>query len=224
MGNFDEQKWGDSVSAVTASRRRTYQDRRLAVPCLSTPRDSRRADQQRGPTHRAKGRDRLAQCDQLTELFGRDKSTISRHLRNVIADGELEREGVVADFASTASDGKTYQVAHYKLNVVISVGYRVKSTEGVAFRRWAMNHQARALRAGGFPRVSGSTARLRQGRAACGELARHGGLDAPVEFVQLTESVRRRPDPVALAARDLGDDAGIRQSVDRVVCGGRGCS
>jgi len=76
-------------------------------------------------------------ADQLVELFGRDKSTISRHLRNVFDDGELEREAVVADLATTAADGKTYQVAHYNLDVVISVGYRVKSPEGVTFRRWA---------------------------------------------------------------------------------------
>lgn len=76
-------------------------------------------------------------ADQLTELFGRDKSTISRHLRSVFADGELERDSVVADFATTAADGKNYQVTHYNLDVVISVGYRVKSPEGVSFRRWA---------------------------------------------------------------------------------------
>lgn len=76
-------------------------------------------------------------ADQLVELFGRDKSTISRHLRNVFDDGELERPAVVADFATTAVDGKTYRVAHYNLDVVISVGYRVKSAEGVRFRRWA---------------------------------------------------------------------------------------
>ncbi|WP_022889520.1 RhuM family protein [Agromyces italicus] len=76
-------------------------------------------------------------ADQLVALFGRDKSTISRHLRNVFEDGELERDSVVADFATTASDGKTYVVTHYNLDVVISVGYRVKSVEGVRFRRWA---------------------------------------------------------------------------------------
>ncbi|MGV8881591.1 MAG: RhuM family protein [Rhodoglobus sp.] len=76
-------------------------------------------------------------ADQLTQLFGRDKSTISRHLRNVFAEGELSRDSVVADFATTAADGKKYTVAHYNLDVIISVGYRVKSTEGVRFRTWA---------------------------------------------------------------------------------------
>lgn len=76
-------------------------------------------------------------ADQLVALFGRDKSTISRHLRNVFVEGELDRDGVVADFATTAADGKTYSVVHYNLDVIISVGYRVKSVEGVRFRRWA---------------------------------------------------------------------------------------
>lgn len=75
--------------------------------------------------------------EQLTELFERDKSTISRHIRNVFNEGELERDSVVAKFAITADDGKTYQVDHYNLDVIISVGYRVKSKRGVDFRKWA---------------------------------------------------------------------------------------
>jgi prophage maintenance system killer protein len=76
-------------------------------------------------------------ADQISALFGRDKSTISRHLRNLFADEELSPEAVVADFATTAADGKSYTVRHYNLDVVISVGYRVKSHEGVRFRQWA---------------------------------------------------------------------------------------
>jgi prophage maintenance system killer protein len=87
-------------------------------------------------------------ADQLVALFGRDKSTISRHLRNVFADGELDRQAVVADFATTAADGKTYSVAHYNLDVIISLGYRVKSLEGVQFRRWATNVLRQYLLAG----------------------------------------------------------------------------
>lgn len=75
--------------------------------------------------------------EQMTELFQRDKSTISRHLRNIFNDGELEEKSVVAFFATTASDGKIYQVAYYNLDAVISVGYRVKSQRGVQFRQWA---------------------------------------------------------------------------------------
>lgn len=75
--------------------------------------------------------------DQMAELFQRDKSTISRHIKNIFDDGELMRKSVVANFATTASDGKTYQVEYYNLDMIISVGYRVKSQRGVQFRIWA---------------------------------------------------------------------------------------
>ena len=75
--------------------------------------------------------------DQMADLFQRDKSTISRHIKNVFAEGELERDAVVAKFATTAADGKTYQVDFYNLDVIISVGYRVKSKRGTQFRIWA---------------------------------------------------------------------------------------
>lgn len=75
--------------------------------------------------------------DQMAELFQRDKSTISRHIKNIFAEGELERDAVVAKFATTAADGKTYQVDYYNLDVIISVGYRVKSLRGTQFRIWA---------------------------------------------------------------------------------------
>ena len=75
--------------------------------------------------------------DQMVQLFERDKSVISRHLRNVFAEAELERKAVVAENATTAADGKTYHVDYYNLDVIISVGYRVKSRRGVQFRQWA---------------------------------------------------------------------------------------
>jgi len=74
---------------------------------------------------------------QLAELFGRDKSVISRHLKAIFASGELERDSVVAKNATTAADGKTYQVEYYNLDAIISVGYRVKSLQGTRFRQWA---------------------------------------------------------------------------------------
>jgi len=74
---------------------------------------------------------------QLADLLGRDKSTISRHIANVFSEGELERGAVVAEFATTAADGKTYRVEHFNLDVIISVGYRVKSRQGTQFRIWA---------------------------------------------------------------------------------------
>lgn len=75
--------------------------------------------------------------DQMAELFQRNKSTISRHVKNVLEDGELEEKSVVAFFATTATDGKKYSVAYYNLDMIISVGYRVRSYRGVQFRIWA---------------------------------------------------------------------------------------
>lgn len=75
--------------------------------------------------------------DQMAELFGRDKSVIGKHVRNVFKEGELRKESVWAKIAYTAADGKTYQVDFYNLDVIISVGYRVKSMRGTQFRMWA---------------------------------------------------------------------------------------
>lgn len=74
--------------------------------------------------------------DQMSKLFARDKSVISRHIKNVLEE-ELSDNTVVAKFATTAKDGKKYQVDYYNLDVIISVGYRVKSKNGIIFRRWA---------------------------------------------------------------------------------------
>lgn len=74
---------------------------------------------------------------QMSTLFQRDKSVISRHIRNIFEEGELTRDQVVANFATTAADGKTYQVEYFNLDVIISVGYRVRSHRGVQFRIWA---------------------------------------------------------------------------------------
>ena len=75
--------------------------------------------------------------EQMGELFQRDKSTVSRHIKNIFTEGELDRNSVVANFATAATDGKTYQVDHFNLDVIISVGYRVKSLRGTQFRIWA---------------------------------------------------------------------------------------
>lgn len=75
--------------------------------------------------------------DQMAELFQRDKSVIGKHVRNIFKEGELAKEAVWAKFAYTASDGKTYQVDFYNLDVIISVGYRVRSLRGTQFRIWA---------------------------------------------------------------------------------------
>lgn len=75
--------------------------------------------------------------DQIASLFGRDKSVISRHIKNIFKEKELKRDSVVAFFATTASDGKTYQVEYFNLDVLISVGYRVNSVVATQFRQWA---------------------------------------------------------------------------------------
>ena len=74
---------------------------------------------------------------QMAELFGRERSVITKHIGGVFRERELEAKSVCANFAHTAEDGKTYQVDHYNLDVVISVGYRVKSKRGTQFRIWA---------------------------------------------------------------------------------------
>jgi prophage maintenance system killer protein len=75
--------------------------------------------------------------NQMAELFGRDKSVISRHLRKVFRDNELDRNSVVAFFATTAADRKTYKVEYFNLDAILSVGYRVNSKRGTQFRIWS---------------------------------------------------------------------------------------
>ena len=74
---------------------------------------------------------------QMVELFDKNKRTVSEHIRNIFKEGELQEEPVVRKYRTTADDGKTYKVNHYNLDVVISVGYRVKSQRGTQFRIWA---------------------------------------------------------------------------------------
>ena len=86
--------------------------------------------------------------DQMATLFERDKSTISKHIKNIFTEGELVRDSVVAKFATTANDNKTYQVDYYNLDVIISVGYRVKSLRGTQFRQWATKRLNEYIRKG----------------------------------------------------------------------------
>jgi len=74
---------------------------------------------------------------QLTELFQKAKSTVSEHISNIFEEGELDQSSVVRNFRTTAADGKSYDTAYYNLDVIISVGYRVKSLQGTKFRQWA---------------------------------------------------------------------------------------
>ncbi len=88
---------------------------------------------------RLKGETVWLSLNQMAEAFERDKSAISRHLRNIFDTNELQKKSVVANFATTAADGKTYQVEYFNLDAILSVGYRVNSKRGTQFRIWASN-------------------------------------------------------------------------------------
>ena len=75
--------------------------------------------------------------NQIVKLFERDKSVVSRHISNIFKENELDKNSVVAKNATTAADGKTYQVDYFNLDVIISIGYRIKSKRGTRFRIWA---------------------------------------------------------------------------------------
>ena len=75
--------------------------------------------------------------NQIADLFGRDKSVISRHIKNIFKSNELEQKSVVAKIATTAKDGKIYQVDYYNLDMILSIGYRVDSRQATQFRVWA---------------------------------------------------------------------------------------
>lgn len=77
--------------------------------------------------------------DQIATVFQKNKSTISRHIKNIFETEELDKDSVVAFFATTANDGKTYNVAYYNLDMIISIGYRVNSKIATNFRKWATN-------------------------------------------------------------------------------------
>jgi len=74
---------------------------------------------------------------QLYELYQTSKSNVSEHIKNIFEEGELEENSVVRKFRTTASDGKNYNVSYYNLDMIISLGYRIKSITATQFRRWA---------------------------------------------------------------------------------------
>lgn len=74
---------------------------------------------------------------QMSELFGKGRTTITEHILNIFKEGELEENSVCRNFRHTANDGKNYETKYYNLDVIISVGYRVKSKQGTQFRIWA---------------------------------------------------------------------------------------
>lgn len=86
--------------------------------------------------------------DQMALLFDKAKSTISEHINHIFEEGELEEKSVVRKFRTTAADGKNYEVNYYNLDVIISVGYRVKSLRGTQFRQWATKRLNEYIRKG----------------------------------------------------------------------------
>ncbi|MBI2062417.1 MAG: virulence RhuM family protein [Candidatus Yanofskybacteria bacterium] len=74
---------------------------------------------------------------QIAEIFALERSVITKHIRNILKDKELNENSVCAKFAHTAENGKTYQVQYYTLDVILAVGYRANSTRAIEFRQWA---------------------------------------------------------------------------------------
>ena len=74
---------------------------------------------------------------QLVEIYQTSKSNVSEHIKHIFEDGELDKDSVVRNFRTTATDGKQYQIAHYNLDMIIALGYRVQSQVATRFRRWA---------------------------------------------------------------------------------------
>lgn len=129
--------------------------------------------------------------DQMAELFQRDRSVIGKHVRNIFKEGELQKEAVWAKFAYTASDGKIYDVDYYNLDVIISVGYRVKSKRGTQFRIWATgilkeymrkgfaldDERLKNLGGGGYLYTGGCRKGIYGAYHICGESADFAGSD-----------------------------------------------
>jgi hypothetical protein len=95
---------------------------------------------------------------QLTELFGKAKGTISEHIKHIFEEGELVENSVVRFFRTTAADGKQYEVAHYNLDMVLALGFRVRSPVGVRFRQWA-NDKLKEYIVKGFVLINNMAAR-----------------------------------------------------------------
>ena len=101
---------------------------------------------------------------QLTELFGKAKGTISEHVKHIFEDGEQDENSVVRLFRTTAADGKQYEVAHYNRDMVLALGFRVRSPVGVCFWRWA-NDKLKEYLVKGFVLDDARGIQYRPGRA-----------------------------------------------------------
>ena len=125
---------------------------------------------------------------QMAVLFGRERSVVAKHIRNAFKEGELDPEAVCAKIAQTASDGKVYQVDFYNLDVIISVGYRVKSVRGTLFRQWATGVLREYLLKGYAVNQRLSLLEDRVDRRLAGHEERLSTLEGKVDFfVQMKE-------------------------------------
>ena len=153
----------------------------------------------------------------MAELFGRERSVISKHVRNVFEEAELEPGAVRARFAHTADDGKTYQVEYYSLDAIISVGYRVNSKRGTQFRIWATRtlrdhllrgytlHERRLAERPARPAVPTETLTLTNARDAA---------------ARLREDLTSRGEAGALFGQERGDAlAGILGAIEQTFDG-----
>ncbi|WP_169513192.1 virulence protein RhuM/Fic/DOC family protein [Hymenobacter aerophilus] len=143
---------------------------------------------------------------QMAELFDTTKQNISLHTRNAFREGELEESSVVKDFLTTAVDGKNYQTKHYNLDVIISVGYRVKSRQGTQFRQWA----TRTLREFLVQGFALNEKRLRQDAQQLRELKRLLALQG-----EIVENQELTPDQTTALLRVLSDYARALDVLDQ---------
>jgi len=154
--------------------------------------------------------------NQMADLFQTTKQNISLHVKNIFSEGELHEESVVKDFLTTASDGKNYQTRHYNLDVIISVGYRVKSHRGTQFRIWATQRlreyivkgfaldDERLKRVGGGNYFDELLARIRDIRSPALPQARVGKsfLAQSARYLRDEHRLRAQPRNVAKVFRD----------------------
>ncbi len=110
--------------------------------------------------------------NQMAEVFGCNRVNITQHLKNIFEDGELSKKSVCKDFLHTAADGKSYNTAHYNLDAIISVGYRVNSKRGVLFRQWATKMLKERLLRDYVPKSEAAQIKVRRPTADTVELIR----------------------------------------------------
>ncbi len=125
---------------------------------------------------------------QMAELFGKTRQNISLHIRNIFKEGELEEDSVVKESLTTAADGNRYKTRYYNLDVIISVGYRVKSPQGVRFRQWA----TRVLRE-----------HLTQGYSINEHRLAQRGLEEPTQAIELLDKTLTRQELVQRYAKTM---------------------